>query len=238
VQVFIISIKFVVLKNILMRPADRLYEIKSLIPATVKIVAVSKTKPASVIEELYQESDHRIFGENRVQELDAKHKILPPDIDWHLIGHLQTNKIKYIASYVSLIQSVDSFRLLSEINKEALKCNRIIPCLLQFHIAREEEKYGFSFDEAIRMLDDDLFYQLSNVSIRGVMGIATYTTDLQQISSEFNGLTRYFNSLKSKYFEAQTDFCEISMGMTNDYLLAVEQGSTIVRIGSGIFGIR
>ncbi len=221
-----------------MKPADHLYEIKSLVPASVKIVAVSKTKPASVIEELYQDSGHRIFGENRVQELDEKQKILPRDIEWHLIGHLQTNKIKYIASYVSLIQSVDSFRLLREINKEALKCNRIIPCLLQFHIAREEEKYGFTFDEANRMLDDNQFYQLSNISIRGIMGIATYTDDIQQISSEFNGLTRNYNSLKSKYFEAQPDFCEISMGMTNDYLLAVDQGSTIVRIGSGIFGKR
>ena len=232
------SCRFVFLKNKIMNSFDRLNEIRSKLPVNIKIVAVSKTKPASIIKELYEQSGQRIFGENRVQELDVKHSMLPEDIDWHLIGHLQTNKIRYIAPYVGLIQSVDSFRVLNEINKEAIKNNRKIPCLLQFHIAREEAKYGFSFDEAKQMLDDISFNELSNVEINGVMGIATYTTDIQQIRTEFNTLFNYFNSIKSIYFSQQTDFKEVSMGMTDDYQIAVQEGSTIVRIGSGIFGTR
>lgn len=218
-----------------MNPIDNLNEIKTKVPARVKIVAVSKTKPAASIELLYKETGQRIFGENRVQELASKHEILPADIDWHFIGHLQTNKIKYIAPYVGLIQSVDSFRLLSEINKEAIKCNRIIPCLLQFHIAREEAKFGFSIEEAIQMLDQTSFYQLSNINIKGVMGMATFNENDIQIRKEFNALFEYFNLIKAKYFPEKTDFSEISMGMTADYLLAISEGSTIIRIGSGIF---
>ncbi|MGV8962743.1 MAG: YggS family pyridoxal phosphate-dependent enzyme [Candidatus Saccharimonadaceae bacterium] len=221
-----------------MNSFDRLNEIRSKLPVNIKIVAVSKTKPASMIKELYEQSGHRAFGENRVQELDTKHSMLPEDIDWHLIGHLQTNKIRYIAPYVGLIQSVDSFRVLKEINKEAIKNNRKIPCLLQFHIAREETKYGFSLDEAKQMLDDVSFNELSNVAINGVMGIATFTTNSQQIRAEFNMLNSCFNSLRSVYFNQQTDFKEVSMGMTDDYQIAVQEGSTIVRIGSGIFGVR
>ena len=221
-----------------MNSIDRLNDIRFKVPANVKIVAVSKTKPASMIEELYAKAGHRIFGENRVQELDSKHSVLPGDIEWHLIGHLQTNKIKYIAPYVGLIQSVDSYKLLFEINKEAVKCNRIIPCLLQFHIAREETKYGFSIDEALQMLDDDSFQELSNILIKGVMGIATFTNDNQQIRSEFKTLYNYYNRIKSEYFMENPDFCELSMGMTDDYLLALDEGSTIIRIGSGIFGKR
>jgi len=221
-----------------MNSTDRLNLIRSIVPSNVKIVAVSKTKPAAMIEDLYAKSGHRIFGENRVQELEAKHTVLPVDIDWHLIGHLQTNKIRFISSYVGLIQSVDSFRLLHEINKEAIKCKRIIPCLLQFHIAREETKSGFSIEEASRMLDDNLFRELSNIMINGVMGIATYTTDNKQIETEFKTLYKYYNTLKSRYFEQIPGFCEVSMGMTNDYQIALGEGSTIVRIGSGIFGER
>jgi len=221
-----------------MNSTDRLNLIRSIVPTNVKIVAVSKTKPAAMIEDLYAKSGHRIFGENRVQELEAKHAVLPVDIDWHLIGHLQTNKIRFISSYVGLIQSVDSFRLLHEINKEAIKCKRIIPCLLQFHIAREETKSGFSIEEASRMLDDNLFRELSNIMINGVMGIATYTTDNKQIETEFKTLYKYYNTLKSRYFEQIPGFCEVSMGMTNDYQIALGEGSTIVRIGSGIFGER
>lgn len=221
-----------------MNPVNRLNEIRATVPENVKIVAVSKTKPASTIELLYNETDQRLFGENKVQELEAKHDILPLDIEWHFIGHLQTNKIKYIAPFVSLIHGVDSFRLISEINKEALKQKRIIPCLLQFHIAREEAKYGFSFEEAKQMLDNHLFYELSNISVKGVMGMATYTNDQQQIRAEFKTLYNYYQSIKSSYFTQEPDFCEISMGMTDDYLLAIEEGSTIVRIGSGIFGER
>jgi pyridoxal phosphate enzyme (YggS family) len=218
-----------------MNSVDRLNKIRDAVPSNIKIVAVSKTKPATTIEWLYSKSGQRLFGENKVQELEAKHEILPADIEWHFIGHLQTNKIKYIAPFVSLIQSVDSYRLLREINKEALKQNRIIPCLLQFYIAREEAKYGFSLEEAFLMLDDNKFHELSNVSIKGVMGMATYTNDEPQIRSEFKTLFGYFELIKSRYFVRDNDFCEISMGMTDDYLIAIEEGSTIVRIGSGIF---
>ena len=221
-----------------MNSVERFKKIKDSVPSNVKIVAVSKTKPAATIELLYSKSGQRLFGENKVQELEAKHEILPADIEWHFIGHLQTNKIKYIAPFVSLIQSVDSYRLLREINKEALKQNRIIPCLLQFYIAREEAKYGFSLEEAFLMLDDNKFHELSNVSIKGVMGMATYTNDEPQIRSEFKTLFGYFELIKSRYFARDNDFCEISMGMTDDYLIAIEEGSTIVRIGSGIFGER
>jgi PLP dependent protein len=221
-----------------MNSVDRLNDIRSKVPANVKIVAVSKTKPVPMIDELYKETGQRIFGENKVQELDAKHRQLYDDITWHFIGHLQTNKIRYIAPYVGLIQSVDSFRLIHEINKEAIKYNRVIPCLLQFHIAREEAKYGFSIDEATRMLDDNSFHELSNIAITGVMGMATYTIDNHQIRSEFKALFNYYNTLKSRFFIQNPDFCEISMGMTDDYLLAIEEGSTIIRIGSGIFGDR
>jgi len=226
------------IKNKIMNSADRLNEIRATVPANVKIVAVSKTKPASAIELLYTETGQRLFGENKVKELEAKREILPNDIDWHYIGHLQTNKIKYISPFVSLIQSVDSFRLIREINKEALKLNRVIPCLLQFYIASEEAKYGFSLEEAKQMFDNNLFYELSNVSIKGVMGMATYTSSKQQISTEFKTLFNYYELIKSSYFIQDPDFCEVSMGMTNDYHLAIEEGSTIVRIGSGIFGER
>lgn len=221
-----------------MNSIDRLNEIRTKVPAIVKIVAVSKTKTASRIEELYKESGQRLFGENKAQELEVKHSILPLDIDWHFIGHLQTNKIKYIAPYVGLIQSVDSFRLLCEINKAAKKCDRVIPCLIQFHIASEEAKFGFTFEEALRMLDDNMFNELSNVSIKGVMGMATFTNNENQIKKEFKTLFNYFENIKSRYFQQRSDFSEISMGMTDDYLLAIEEGSTIVRIGSGIFGER
>jgi pyridoxal phosphate enzyme (YggS family) len=217
---------------------DRLNKIRDIVPSNIKIVAVSKTKPATSIDLLYSKTGQRLFGENKVQELEAKHEILPHDIEWHFIGHLQTNKIKYIAPFVSLIQSVDSYRLIREINKEALKQNRIIPCLLQFYIAREEAKYGFSLEEVFQMLDDNLFHELSNISIAGVMGMATYTNDEKLIRTEFRTLFGYFKLIKSKYFAQKPDFCEISMGMTEDYLIAVEEGSTVVRIGSGIFGER
>lgn len=217
---------------------DRFSIIRTEVPSNVKIVAVSKTKPASSVEELYRNTGHKMFGENKAQELNAKHGVLPIDIEWHFIGHLQTNKIKYIAPYVALIQSVDSFKLLTEINKEAIKYNRVIPCLLQFHIASEEAKFGFSFDEAREMLEDKLYEQLLNVSITGVMGMATFTDNTQQISSEFKTLFTYFTDLKSNYFPLNHDFCEISMGMTDDYKIAIAEGSTIIRVGSGIFGGR
>ncbi len=217
---------------------DRFNIIRTEVPSNVKIVAVSKTKPASSVEELYRNTGHKMFGENKAQELNAKHGVLPMDIEWHFIGHLQTNKIKYIAPYVALIQSVDSFKLLAELNKEAIKCNRVIPCLLQFHIASEEAKFGFSFDEVRQMLEDKLYQQLLNVSITGVMGMATFTDNTRQISSEFKTLFTYFADIKSNYFPLKHDFREVSMGMTDDYKIAIAEGSTIIRVGSGIFGGR
>ena len=221
-----------------MNSVKRLEEITSKIPSNIKIVAVSKTKPAEMIKELYLISGHRTFGENRVQELEAKHGVLPNDIEWHLIGHLQTNKVKFVVPYIGMVQSVDSFKLLNEINREAVKRNRIIPCLLQFHIAEEDSKFGFSMDEACAMLDNELIYQFNNVEIKGVMGIATYTPDLKKIRTEFRALYKTFDYLRKTYFNAFPGFSEISMGMTNDFQLAVEEGSTILRIGSGIFGER
>lgn len=217
---------------------ERFNQLRTSIPANVKIVAVSKTKPASKIEELYQQAGHKIFGENKAQELITKHEILPLDIDWHFIGHLQTNKIKIISPFIGLIQSVDSLKLLAEINKEAIKCKRVIPCLLQFYIASEESKFGFSMDEASKMFDDERIQDFKNVSVQGVMGMATYTQNKNQIRSEFKILYNYFKTLKSNYFADDPEFCEISMGMTDDYQLAIDEGSTIVRIGSGIFGER
>jgi len=221
-----------------MNIVDRFNEIKSSIPESVRIVAVSKTKPVEMIGDLYSATGHKIFGENKAQELAAKQQILPKNIEWHFIGHLQSNKIKYIAPYIDLIHSVDSFKLLIEINKEALRCNRIIPCLLQFHIAQEEAKYGFSFDAAKMMLDDEKFKDLTNISVRGVMGMATLTKDEVQIRSEFITLNNYFHDLKTRYFTGFSEFNEISMGMTEDYHIAIEEGSTLIRVGSGIFGSR
>jgi PLP dependent protein len=217
---------------------DRFNTIRTKVPSNVKIVAVSKTKPSTMIEELHLKTGHTIFGENKARELENKYNELPKELNWHYIGHLQTNKIKYIAPFVNLVHSVDSFRLLFEINKEAVKCNRIIPCLLQLYIAKEEAKFGFSIDEVTKMLDDPIFHGLSNISLRGVMGMATYTSDRNQIRSEFQSLFSFFSTLKTRNFSHQPDFCEISMGMSDDYPIAIEEGSTMVRIGSGIFGGR
>lgn len=213
-------------------------EIRFSIPDHVRIVAVSKTKPVSMIQELHHTRNQYSFGENKVQELISKHELLPDEIDWHFIGHLQTNKVKYITPFIGLVQSVDSFRLINEINKEGVKCNRIIPCLLQIHIATEEAKFGFSIKELREMLDNKIMEDLSHVSIRGVMGMATFTYDEKQIRTEFKTLYKYFNNLRSEYFSTNNEFCEISMGMTDDYKIAIDEGSTLIRIGSGIFGGR
>jgi len=210
---------------------------KQQIPSYVKLVAVSKTKSADDILEAYN-TGHRIFGENRVQELLLKKDILPADIEWHLIGHLQSNKVKYIVPFISMIESVDTFRLLKIINSEALRINRKIDCLLQFHIASEETKYGFSMNEAIEMAGSAEFRQLKSVRLCGVMGMATFTSDSEQIRKEFRYLDGCFKELKNRYFAEETIFSEVSMGMSGDYKIAVEEGSTIVRIGSIIFGER
>ena len=212
-------------------------EIRASLPAGTRLVAVSKFKPAEDISALYQHGQ-RVFGENHAQEMRDKHAQLPQDIEWHFIGHLQTNKIKYIARYVSLIHSIDSFDLLKEVNKHAVKNGRVIPCLLQFHIADEETKFGFSLEECEEMLQNPEFQELKNVAIHGVMGMATFTDDQGQVRGEFHHLRQIFDKLKTDYFPQNPDFKELSMGMSEDYPIAVEEGSTLVRIGSAIFGPR
>lgn len=207
------------------------------IPDNVKIVAVSKTKPVEDILSAYN-SGHRIFGENRVPELVSKCQALPVDIEWHSIGHLQTNKVRHLLPFVSVIQSVDSFRLLEVIDKESARINRITDCLLQFHIAKEETKSGSDEQEALEMIHSAGFGQLRNVRICGVMGMATYTDDHNLVRDEFKKLRSLFDTIKSSGLVKARDFREISMGMSGDYLVAVSEGATIVRIGSLIFGER
>ncbi|HKM92216.1 MAG TPA: YggS family pyridoxal phosphate-dependent enzyme [Prolixibacteraceae bacterium] len=216
---------------------ENIEKIKNSLPAHVKLVAISKTKPNEMIEEAYK-AGQRMFGENKVQELVQKYESLPKNIEWHYIGHLQSNKVKYMAPFVTLIHAVDSLKLLITIDKEALKNNRKIDCLLQFHIAEEDTKFGLSLDEAIEILDSSEFKNLANVTIVGIMGMATYTTDVEQIRREFKNLHSIFQHLKTKYFSEQLYFNELSMGMSDDYPIAVEEGSTMVRIGSTIFGHR
>ena len=204
---------------------------------SVTLVAVSKTKPAEDIMKLYQ-SGQRIFGENKVQEMVSKYDVLPNDIQWHQIGHLQKNKVKYIAPFVAMIHAVDSFELLEVINKEAVKNNRTMDVLLQFHIATEETKFGLNKDEAVQLLTVLEKEPLPNVRICGVMGMASFTEDTNLIRSEFRSLKEIFTYLKSRFFMENPFFKEISMGMSGDYKIAIEEGSTMVRIGSAIFGGR
>ncbi len=217
--------------------AENIKAIRAEIPETVKLIAVSKTKPAEAIVEAYQ-CGQKQFAENKVQELVAKYEKLPKDIEWHFIGHLQTNKVKYIAPFVHTIHSVESQKLLSVIDKEARKQNRSIHCLLQFYIAKEETKFGFSFDEAVEMLKSQEFTQFQNIIIAGVMGMATYTDDTDVILNEFKTLAGYFHELKNTFFLYSADFKELSMGMSGDYQIAIEAGSTMIRVGSSIFGER
>ncbi len=212
-------------------------EVLNTIPNDVCLVAVSKTKPIDAILEKYNQGQ-RIFGENKVQELVAKYEGLPKDIEWHLIGHLQTNKVKYIAPFVSLIHSIDSLKLLKEVNKEAKKNNRVINCLLQFHIAQEETKYGLNLEEAKSLLESEEFIQMENVSVVGIMGMASFSDDENQVRDEFRILENTFSILKSHYFKFNDNFKEISMGMSGDYKIAIEEGSTMIRVGSLIFGNR
>lgn len=214
-----------------------LSSIKTDLPDHVRLVAVSKFHPVEMIEEAYH-AGQRIFGENHVQEMTQKHELLPKDIEWHFIGHLQTNKVKYIAPFVSLIHSVDSFKLLKEINKQAEKSQRVISCLLQIHIAQEETKFGFSFDECRTMLQEEEWKTLTHVQLCGVMGMATFTDDVQEVRNEFRSLKKFFDEIKENYFSHIEAFREISMGMTDDYPIAIEEGSTLIRIGTKIFGER
>lgn len=214
---------------------ENLLQIKDSIPDHVTLVAVSKTKPNNLIMEAY-EAGQRIFGENRVQELVDKHEALPKDIEWHMIGHLQRNKVKFIAPFVSLIHGVDSFRLLQEIDKQAVKNERIQDVLLQFHIAEEETKFGFDLEECYEMLNSKEFQAMNNIRICGVMGMATFTSDVRQVREEFHTLKSYFIQLKEKITNG--GFNIISMGMSGDYEIAIEQGSNMIRVGSSIFGSR
>lgn len=213
-------------------------EIKQYLDAhQVKLIAVSKTKPVEMIQEVFA-NGQMDFGENRVQELSEKATMLPKEIRWHMIGHLQKNKVKYIAPFIHLIHSVDSVELLAEINKQAVKNNRIIPCLLQIHIAEEETKFGFDKDELLALFNSNAIVEMKNVRIDGLMGMATLTNNQEQIRKEFRGLKMLFEQLKKLYFQNKNSFTQLSMGMSSDYIIAVEEGATMVRIGSLIFGER
>lgn len=217
--------------------AENIERVNALLLDNVSLVAVSKTKPMLYIEQAYQ-AGQRLFGENKALEMREKYYALPKDIEWHFIGHLQTNKIKYIAPFVALIHSIDSLDLLEEVNKYAKKNNRIIPCLLQIYIAKEETKYGLLPIEAEEIFKSKSYLQLENIKICGLMGMATNTENSEQIRTEFAMLKSYFDRIKIEYFKDEKSFKEISMGMTDDYGIAIEEGSTMVRVGSGIFGSR
>lgn len=217
--------------------AENLNKIKSKMPEHVTLVAISKTHPAEVVMEAYN-AGQRVFGENKVQELVAKSEVMPKDIKWHLVGHLQTNKVKYVAPFVHLIHSVDSAKLLKEIDKQGRKNNRVIDCLLQVHIAEEETKFGLSVDELHSLLSDFFAAKYNNVRIIGLMGMATFTDNMQQVAKEFRGLSQTFKQVKEKYFSDDNQFKALSMGMSGDYEIAIAEGSTMVRVGSSIFGAR
>lgn len=217
--------------------ADNLREIKELIPENVKLIAVSKTMPVELIQEAYDKGQ-RVFGENKPQELRDKFEIMAKDIQWHFIGHLQTNKVKYIAPFVYLIHSVDSIKLLNEINKEAIKNNRIINCLLQIDIAHEDTKFGLLEQEAKDLLLSEEYKSMKNIKICGLMGIGSITDDENQTRKEFKNLKEIFTHLKDEFFKTDISFCEVSMGMSSDFSIAIEEGTTIVRVGSSIFGAR
>ena len=214
-----------------------LKEIKATIEPGVKLVAVSKFHPAALIQEAYDEGQ-RIFGESRVQELQSKQAALPNDIEWHFIGHLQPNKVKYIAPYISLIHAVDSMKLLREIEKQAAKHNRVIKCLLELHIAQETTKYGLSLADCTTLLENGEWRELNHVQIAGLMCMASNTNDSAQIRNEFHQAYEYFNECKSRFFANDAAFCQRSWGMSHDYEIAMQEGATLVRIGTAIFGER
>ncbi|WP_320052672.1 YggS family pyridoxal phosphate-dependent enzyme [uncultured Acetobacteroides sp.] len=216
---------------------ENLSEIRKDVPAGVTLIAVSKTKPNEAIEEAYQ-AGQRVFGENKPQELTQKWADLPKDIEWHMIGHLQTNKVKYIAPFVALIHSVDSPKLLAVIDKEAAKCGRVIDCLFQMYIAQEETKFGFDYAELAELLESGALAELRNVRMVGVMGMATFTDNVEQVRGEFHNLKEIYTKIKQKYYASEPSFKEISMGMSDDFRIAIEEGSTMVRVGSAIFGGR
>ena len=207
------------------------------LPPDCQLIAVSKTKPVESIQEAY-DAGQRVFGENKVQELVPKYEALPKDIQWHLIGHLQSNKVKYIAPFVHLIHSIDSFKLLEEVNKQAVKADRTIACLLQLHIAEEETKFGFSEEEVTDLLASAALQKLANIQVAGLMGMATFTEDLEQIRREFRGLRGLYERLKASSLPPNVMMRHLSMGMSSDYRIAIEEGSTMIRVGTAIFGDR
>ncbi len=217
--------------------ADRLAGIKAKVPPHVKIIAVTKTQSLPAILEAYQ-AGHRLFAENRVQEMIEKQPLLPADIEWHFIGHLQTNKVKFIAPFIRLIHSVDRRELLRVIDREAEKHQRVIPCLLQIRIAREATKFGMSAEDALALCHEYCDGHFRNVQVRGLMGMATFTEDSEQVRQEFAFLASFFNRLRNDVFHGAETFCELSMGMSGDYELAIREGATMVRLGSVIFGER
>ena len=212
-------------------------DLRSTLPENVRLVAVSKFHPIEALASAY-DAGQRIFGESKVQELSLKYEQLPKDIEWHFIGHLQTNKVKYLAPYVALIHGVDTYKLLSEISRQGERVGRRIPCLLQLHVAQEETKFGFLPCECDSMLESGEWRQLNGIELRGIMGMASNTDNEGQIRNEFSQLRKYFYKVKEKYFPNDSNFCELSMGMSDDYPIAIEEGSTIVRVGSRIFGNR
>ncbi len=212
--------------------AENLEQIKNTLPETVSLVAVSKTKSVAEIMQAY-EAGHKVFGENKIQEMTSKWEVMPKDIEWHMIGHVQTNKVKYMAEFVSLIHAVDSMKLIKEINKQASKYNRTIDCLLQIKIAEEESKFGMTEEDALALLSSEEIKALENVKIVGLMGMATFTNDESQLAREFNRLKEFYD----KHSEAQK-FTTLSMGMSGDYMLAITYGSNMIRVGSSIFGAR
>ena len=216
---------------------NNLNAIRASLPESVKLVAVSKTMSNEAIREAY-DAGQRIFGENKVQEMVRKWESLPGDIQWHQIGHLQSNKVRMIAPFVSMIHSVDSYKLLKTIDEEAQKVGRVIPCLLQIHIAMEETKFGMTEEEVGQLIVDSRANGLTNISLAGVMGMATFTDDVTLIKREFSALNTLFQKIKREFFSESETFKEISMGMSHDYLYAIENGSTLVRVGSAIFGER
>lgn len=217
--------------------ANTIQQLRSSLPEGVSLLAISKYQPIEALQEAY-DAGQRMFGENHIQEMAVKAAVLPKDIEWHFTGHVQTNKIKYMAPFVHLVHAVDSFRLLREIDKHAAKHNRVIDCLLQIHIAQEETKYGLTIDECRELLATEPWRDLQHVRITGLMAMGSNTDDMKQVRNEFRQMHQLFEELKAEYFVDEPSFCQLSEGMTDDYPIAIEEGSTIVRIGSMIFGER
>ncbi len=216
---------------------ENLLKVASTVPEGVRLIAVSKTKPVEMLQEAY-DAGQRLFGENKALEMRDKYEALPKDIEWHMIGHLQTNKVKYIAPFVAMIHSIDSLDLLRIVEKEGAKNDRVLDCLLQFHIATEETKFGLDLGEARDLLNSTDYANMHHVRICGVMGMASFTDDMEQVRREFVNLHSIFETIKKEFFSDNLSFKEISMGMSGDYLIAIEEGATLVRVGSSIFGAR